>query len=174
MAQLPFFGLNFDVLSVLSGVTLTVVAGWVASLLALRKDERAVQMEQVTKERTKWRDTMRKTTEEIALTYFEDKTQPVLGKVAALRARLATSINPKDKCHDQPILTHFDDLFSGSKSDLDVFTRRIALLLKHDWERVKWECSPIYAKPVTYFTNRKWRAPDYRNLECLSGGDCLR
>ncbi len=87
MIQLPFFGLSFDALSVLSGVTLTVVAGWVASLLALRRDERAVQMEQVTKERTKWRDNMRRATEEIALTYFENKTQPVPGKVAALVRR---------------------------------------------------------------------------------------
>lgn len=171
MIALPF-GLSLDFSSLLAGITFTVVAGWLASFFALRKDERAVQLEQITKERTKWRDNMRKTIEEIALLYFDNKTQPVPGKVAALRARLVTSINPKDDTHDRQILTHFDELFSGVKADMDVFTKRIALLLKHDWERVKWECQPIYSKGINYLffflpwsrKHRQWRAPGYRDL----------
>lgn len=165
MIQLPF-DLSIDVSSLFAGITLTVVAGWLAALLALRKDERAVQVEQVTKERTKWRDNMRKTTEEIAQLYFDNKAQPVPGKVAALRARLVTSINPKDDANDQQILTHFDEIFAGTKTDLDVFTKRIGLLLKHDWERVKWECSPIYIKCLTRWSKkqRTWRGEDYRKI----------
>lgn len=142
MIDLPF-GLSVDVSSVLAGVTLTVVAGWIAAFFALRKDERSVQLEQITRERTKWRDNMRRTAEEIAQLYFENRAAATPGRVAALRARLVTSINPKDDAHDQQILTHYDEIFSGAKTDLDVLTKRMALLLKHDWERVKWECSPI-------------------------------
>lgn len=163
MISLPF-NLNVDVSSLLAGVTLTVIAGWIASFLALRKDERSVQLEQITKERTKWRDNMRKTTEEIAQLYFDNKVTAAPGKVASLRARLATSINPKDDPSDQLILTHYDEIFAGTKADLDVLTERIALLLKHDWERVKWECSPIYFKAFTRLTKRQraWRDPSYR------------
>lgn len=166
MITLPF-GLTIDLTSLLAGITLTAIAGWLASFLALRKDERAVQMDQITRERTKWRDSMRKVTEEIAQAYFENRNQLVPGKVAALRARLVTSINPKDDKFDQEILTHFDELFSGSKIDLNVFTTRIALLLKHDWERVKWECTPIYVKLFTRYTEkqRKWRNPAYREID---------
>lgn len=165
MITLPF-NLSVNLPSLLAGVTLTVVAGWIASFLALRKDERAVQLDQITKERTKWRDSMRKITEEIVQTYFENQNQPVPGKVATLRARLVTSVNPKDDKHDQQILTHFDEIFAGSKTDVNVFTTRIALLLKHDWERVKWECTPIYLKVFTRFSSkqRKWRDSTYRGI----------
>jgi hypothetical protein len=165
MIALPF-GLNVDLSSLLAGVTFTVIAGWIASFFALRKDERAVQLEQITKERTKWRDNMRKTTEEIAQLYFDNKVTAAPGKVALLRARLVTSINAKDDPNDQLILTHYDEIFAGAKTDLDVLTKRIALLLKHDWERVKWECSPIYVKVFTRFTKRQraWRGPHYRAI----------
>jgi hypothetical protein len=44
---------------------------------------------------------------------------------------------------------------------------RIALLLKHDWERVKWECTPLYVKPFKYFTKkqREWRQRNYREID---------
>lgn len=165
MIALPF-GLSVDLSSLLAGVTFTVIAGWIASFFALRKDERAVQLEQITKERTKWRDNMRKTSEEIAQLYFENKATAVPGKVAALRARLVTSINPKDDPNDQLILTHYDEIFSGAKADLDVLTKRIALLLKHDWERVKWDCTPIYVKLFTRYSKkqRAWRKADFRAI----------
>lgn|GEM_PF-5210381 len=67
--------------------------------------------------------------------------------------------------HDAAILNHFDQLFSQENSDLALFTRRIALLLKHDWERVKWECMPLYLKPFFRFTlhQRAWRSMKYRD-----------
>ena len=150
---------NIDLASLLTGVIGGGIVGWIASFIAFRKDERAVQLEQVTKERTKWRDNIRKLCEDIAANYVnKDKTL-----VASLRACLATSINPKD-IYDKEILDHYDRLFFGESNDLEVFTRRIALLLKHDWERVKWECTPLYIKPFTRFTKkqREWREEDYR------------
>jgi len=164
MINLPF-GIAFDVTSLLAGISLTAIAGWISSFFALRKDERTIQIDQITKERTKWRDRMRDISAEIAMTYFENRIQLSPGGVAKLRAKLATSINPKDIL-DNEILSHFDDLFSGKRSNLEAFANRIALLLKHDWERVKWECTPIYWKFCTRYTKeqRAWRKPEYRHL----------
>ena len=128
--------MNIDITSLLAGVSITALTGWLASFLALRKDERAVQIDQVTKERTKWRNNMRNLTEEIVLTYFSNKETSVPNKVAAHRSKLTTSLNPMCE-HDNNILAHFDLLFSSGGTDIDVFTKRVSLLLKHDWERVK-------------------------------------
>ncbi len=158
---------DIDLTSLLAGVSLTAVGGWIASFIAFRKDERAVQLEQVTKERTKWRDNMRKLCEEVAIAHVESKASAIPAKVASLRARLATSINPRDKTHDGAILAHYDRLFSGESDDLNLFTHRIALLLKHDWERVKWECTPLYIKPFKRFSKRQheWRQENYCEVE---------
>lgn len=161
---------DIDLTSLLAGVSITAIGGWFASFIAFRKDERAVQLEQVTKERTKWRDSMRKLCGEIAIAHVENRVNGNPAKVALLRARLATSINPKDTTHDGAILAHYDRLFSGVTDDLEVFTHRIALLLKHDWERVKWECTPLYIKPLKRFSKkqREWRQENYREVELTS------
>lgn len=160
---------DIDITSLLAGISLTAVGGWIASFIAFRKDERAVQLEQVTKERTKWRDNMRKLCEEIAIAHVEHRINEKPATVASLRARLATSINPKEKIHDGAILAHYDRLFSGESDDLRLFTHRIALLLKHDWERVKWECTPLYIKPFKRFSKmqREWRQENYRETKFL-------
>jgi predicted glycoside hydrolase/deacetylase ChbG (UPF0249 family) len=149
----------------LSWLSAAFAGGWLASWLALRKDERAVQIEQITKERAKWRDNMRELASNVAAMWEEHQTSPSTSKISALRAKLSTSINPKDDKHDAAILEHFDQLFSGASKDLPLFTRRIALLLKHDWERVKWECTPIYLKPFCRFTEKQlaWRSSEYRD-----------
>lgn len=103
---------------------------------------------------------MRMLAEAIAATWVENQAAPPQrAKAAALRARLATSINPKDDEHDAKILSHFDDLFSGKGKDIELFSRRLALLLKHDWERVKWESTPLYFKPFIRYTKKQrvWR-----------------
>jgi hypothetical protein len=163
MTDLPLVS-SLDLSSFFSGVTLIVVIGWLASIFELRKNERAVQIEQITTERAKWRGSMRKVTDEIATEYHETNPRR-FGKVAALRARLVTSINPNDD-DDEKILIHFDELFAGTKTDLDIFTKRIALLLKHDWERVKWECMPIYKKIYSRYSakQREWRKSTYREV----------
>ena len=107
--------LDIDLPSLLTGISLTAIGDWIASFITLRKDERAVQLEQVTKERTKWRDNMRKLCEEIAAAHVENKGNPVPARVASLRARLATSMNPKDKTDDGKILEHYDRLLHQTR-----------------------------------------------------------
>ncbi|CAP44850.1 anion permease [Bordetella petrii] len=157
--------MHIDWQLVLSWLSTAIAGGWFASWLALRKDERAVQIEQVTKERAKWRDSIRVFAEATATAWEEHQVAPNPAKTAALRARLATSINPKDDEQDAKILSHFDDLFSGKDENLALFGRRLALLLKHDWERVKWECTPLYIKPFVRYTKKQrlWRDSKYRD-----------
>jgi len=95
--------LPFDLSSVFSVISITVVAGWIGSFLSLRKDERKVQMEQITKERTKWRDGIRKLTVEIIATYYAHKQSGNEEQVASCRGKLATVLNPKEM-HDNEIL----------------------------------------------------------------------
>lgn len=158
--------MTIDLQSFIAGTGFTLIAGWLTAFFALRKDERAIHIEQVTKERAKWRDNMRTLTEEIVTIFFLKEDKNNKGRISALRSRLTTSINPKDDTHDQAILDHFDRLFDGNGTDTHVFTQRIALLLKHDWERVKWECMPIYEKLFKYRSKKQqlWRRPDYRDI----------
>jgi spore maturation protein CgeB len=158
--------MQIDHQSALAWLSAVFAGGWLASWLALRKDERAVQIEQVTKERAKWRESMRQLATAIAIAWESSKDISDCAKVAELRARLATSLNPKDETHDREILLHFDKLFSGKSDDFELFTRRMALLLKHDWERVKWECMPLYLKPFLYWTEKHsaWRSRTYRDV----------
>ncbi|EGQ8681854.1 hypothetical protein O2V57_004483 [Vibrio parahaemolyticus] len=135
--------IEFDIASLLAGISLVTLTGWLGAFFALRKDEKSVHTEQVTKERAKWRSEMRMLTQEMVALVANDNIAPDAAKIASLRAKLATSLNPKSKV-DQKVLDVFDKL--EHKSDTKEFSTHMALLLKHDWERVKWECMPIYLK----------------------------
>jgi len=61
-------------------------------------------------------------------------------------------------------LALFDQLtHKGSMVD---FSNAMSFLLKHDWDRVKWECMPIYVKPFKRFTKKQteWRSSNFRPL----------
>jgi hypothetical protein len=153
--------MHFDLMPWLTWLPLAVLGGWIGSFLAFRKDERALQVEQITKERTKWREGMRALCEDIVDAHIMVSKE----KIAVNRSRLVTSLNPKDT-YDAEIVAHYDALFDGSNVDIDRFTSRIAILLKHDWERVKWECMPLYLKAFKRWTRpqRAWRKKDYRRV----------
>jgi hypothetical protein len=164
---------------------ITAVAGLIGWFLALRKDERATQIEQITTERTKWRTEIRCLLKDIAESYTDisgtKNTKPEM--VVVNRAKLVASLNPHD-VNDNKIIEHYDLLFKGDKVDFNVFANRIAILLKHDWERVKWECVPIYGKLLYWCSmpvyldgkrccplksggtwGRPWKNPVYRKLD---------
>ncbi|NOT66319.1 MAG: hypothetical protein HOP06_09905 [Methylotenera sp.] len=151
MITLPS-SITLDIPSLLAGVSLPVIAGWVASFLSLRKDERSIEIEQVTKERAKWRDNMREITKEISEAYFENSKSPVPGKVAGLRGKLATSINPKDDEDDNRILSHFDELFSGNKSDLDIFQSALLCYSSTIGKELNGIANQFYTKAFTRFS----------------------
>lgn len=156
--------MDFDFTSLITGAGFVAVAGWIGSFLALRKDERGVQIKQITEERTKWRAQIRAITQNIVKVYADNK-EPSNETIASNRAALVTSLNPKCK-YDEEILVEYDKL--KHNGDLKCFTHAIALLLKHDWERVKWETTPIYQKPFFYMFHSKaleWKNDDYRKLD---------
>ena len=62
---------------------------------------------------------------------------PEVGKLGVLRARLTLHLNPHDP-EDQGIL---NVIVSNPTNGGEEFTQRVALLLKHDWERAKYEAS---------------------------------
>lgn len=160
--------MNIDLTSLFAGISLTAVGGWLTSFFALRKDERAVHIEQITKERTKWRHDMRLLTQEVVELYSNENVVPANEKKQKLRAKLATAINPGCD-YDEHILKLFDNL--THKGCMNDFTNAMSFLLKHDWERVKWECMPIYVKPFKRFTKaqRLWRSKDFRPLSEKQG-----
>lgn len=159
--------MNIDLTSLLAGVSLTAIGGWFACFLAFRKDERAVYIKQITEERTKWRVEMRKLTEEIVQIYSNENITPSTEKVAIFKARLHTSINPICD-YDKAIFAEFGRLTHNG--DCLEFTKRMSFLLKHDWERVKWECMPLYLKVVKRYTKKQkaWRSTTFRPLESES------
>ncbi|CAK0749328.1 conserved hypothetical protein [Gammaproteobacteria bacterium] len=156
---------NVDITSLFAVVGITGITGWVAAFFSLRKDERATQIEQIIKERTKWRDDMRLLAKDIVLTH-SDKKDSVLREATGHRSRLTTFLDPKCN-HDNKILKEFDLLFNDENVSTQKFTKLIAILLKHDWEWAKWDCAPIYIKPFIRYTKRQraWRSNDFRNID---------
>ena len=158
--------MSIDPLSLLAGTSLMSVTGWLVSFFALRKNEKSIHIEQITKERGKWRSNMRTLTKDICILYSNTSQEIRREEVSSMRAALSTSLNPKCK-KDNLIIDQFDKLSVNDVDSLHIFEKHVALLLKHDWERVKWECTAIYLKPLLRFTSqqRAWRKSNYRNIE---------
>ena len=94
--------------------------------------QRKLQSENIITERMKWRDKVRSIADELAIVPDDVSND-------RLRRQLALNLNPLD-LEDRKILA-VARRFPRSKSDQDELTDRIALLLKHDWERAKIESS---------------------------------
>jgi hypothetical protein len=137
--------MSFDFTSFITDAGFVTASGWLAYFFALRKDEKNIQITQITEERTKWRAAIRELANNIVTSFSKDQ-EPSNELIAFNRAALVTSLNPKCE-HDKKILIGYDKL---KKANFNQFTRAIALLLKHDWQRVKWETTPIHMKPLLY------------------------
>jgi hypothetical protein len=121
----------------------TVVAGLVAALVSLRTSERNIQVTNVTQERAKWRKSIREFADEI-LKAGEDKDG---AKLKFLCAQLSLNLNPFDP-EDKGIVEAASKLAAAdiSESTIAEFVDRVALLLKHDWDRAKHEASPWFSQ----------------------------
>ncbi|GAB3112571.1 hypothetical protein G8770_19225 [Aestuariicella hydrocarbonica] len=124
--------MEFDLASLATGVGFTAMAGWLASFLALRKDEKSVQITQITEERTKWRAEIRELTQSI-VAIFSAENEPSNEQREKFQAALATSLNPKCTWDNQ-LLDEYRNLIH--RGDTTRFILAVSLLLKHDWERV--------------------------------------
>jgi hypothetical protein len=116
-------------------LTSVVIAAIVSGLVSLLVAERRIAAENVLQERTKWREKIRDLALEVhkALVFVEvDAAQ-----LRELRATLTLRLNPHDE-KDQEIL---ELIAPENASHAEEFAQRVALLLKHDWERAKYEAS---------------------------------
>ncbi len=126
------------------GSAITIFIGWIISFLKLRKDERMIEIENITKERKEWRTYLRKWLEEVSSLDVKTLNDE---KKLEIRAQFISRINLIDK-YDRNILEVLDKLLESSQSDIINLKKelqfKISLLLKHDWERVKNETKPFY------------------------------
>lgn len=94
-------------------------------------------VENVTEERRKWREKVRET----ALRVHDAIISDDKAKIRRLRNEFRTRLNPADPDDKEIIkcICSHDDTEENRLDRAEKFARRIALLLKHDWERAKRE-----------------------------------
>jgi len=126
-----------------------VVAAIVAGLFAERSSKRGIQIENITKERAKWRDKVR----ELAVAVHQAAAEKKPTKLKELQLSLNLNLNPIDP-EDVSIIEAVGKLSRSElldESTLQEFSDRVALLLKHDWERAKVEAKQAdHASRITY------------------------
>jgi hypothetical protein len=116
-----------------SGVTVALIT----SLFSKMSADKNVRIENITKERKAWRDRMR----ELVLQANDAFHKRESRKISMVEAELIVRLNPND-ANDWQIVESIRELRKGWDNKLLVeFNDRMALLLKHDWERVKIEAS---------------------------------
>lgn len=118
-----------------------LVASGITALATWGVARRQIKAQYITAERTKWRGDIRRLTVRVRRA-ISDQDQVRLGE---LKDELRIRLNPSDP-KDKKILCCMD-----VRSGTEEFVGRIALLLKHDWERVKLESGfpfiSCFAKP---------------------------
>ncbi|MFD0930860.1 hypothetical protein ACFQ1T_13810 [Methylophilus glucosoxydans] len=119
----------------------TVVSAFVAALISLRTNERKIQIENVTQERAKWRITMRNLSDSLVKASLTKDIQTV----RFCCSQLALNVSPFS-AEDRALIKAAELLATAEDKDAQVkeFTERMAILLKHDWERAKWEARPCF------------------------------
>jgi hypothetical protein len=123
----------------------SVVVALVGGLVSLRMSERQIAIENITKERTKWRERIRE--KAVALHASASVSPADTARLKELHVEVALLLNPDDD-EDIEIIKCIKALTSGEFSKAEEITNRLSLLLKHDWQRAKWEAKPVW-----------WRSP---------------
>ena len=119
-----------DLSTILSSI---VISGLIAAIVSLVVNGQKISVENVTQERAKWREKIRSQSAEA---YKEIKRNDC-DELMKIRASFALLLNPIDG-EDNKILELLRQS-ENSEQNAEEFTRRISLLLKHDWERAKNE-----------------------------------
>ena len=119
---------NFITLILSSGVVATIVS----YLSTQHTNIRGHKVKYITEERQRWRHDIKQSVAEFCSTTDKEKKNQ-------LKTFITLSLNPCDT-EDQKIVACLDVLLED-KSDEKVqeLERRVAFLLKHDWERAKEE-----------------------------------
>ena len=119
----------------LSGVLSAIVAGIVAAWIAQRK----ISIENITQDRRAWREKIRKK----SLSVHNSLISRDEGTLNRLRAEFRSNLNPNDE-NDMAIISCISLPDEGKELEhAEEFSKHIAHLLKHDWERAKLEAGPF-------------------------------
>lgn len=122
-------------------LTSSVISAVVAAFVATWNADRKISIENITKERAKWREDIRKKTAAVHDAIIEKNDKDL----QRLKVEFSVMLNPSDP-EDNAILQSIKVANDGEElKQSEEFSRRIALLLKHDWERAKFESSPIFS-----------------------------
>lgn len=120
-------------------LTSTLVAAIVAGFVAAWTAQRKIGIENITQDRRSWREKVR----EKSLTIHDAMISRDKESLDKLRVEFRAILNPKDE-DDGGIISCISLPEEGKElARAEEFAERIALLLKHDWERVKLEAGPL-------------------------------
>ena len=115
-----------------SAVIAAIISAWVSRI----NSERNIYIDNITKERAKWRESIRS----IASKYPGSDEKLKL----QLKIELASRLNPYDP-EDIQLLESLRSVTTDNAQELMI---RTSLLLKHDWERAKNEAKPIMRRRI--------------------------
>jgi hypothetical protein len=146
----------------------SVIAAVVAGVFVQRTNDRNIEIDNTTKERTKWRDKIRDRALDVCQACDPQKTQ----KLKELRLVFSVNLNPQDD-EDNGILDTIERLSEGknTKENLLEFSNRVSLLLKHDWERGKYESKSWVGR---IFTRKPLRVKYEEFLKMANSSDFVR
>ncbi|WP_118795557.1 hypothetical protein [Haemophilus haemolyticus] len=122
-------------------VVSTLLIAIVTAIISFIKFNRDVKIEQITKERTKWREEIRRISKELVSLDYSIKSANDILRVTQMKSSLLAELEMRLNPYDD-----FDiDILSYAQKDLsirenrDIFILSISFLLKQDWEIVKNE-----------------------------------
>ncbi|MGD8113195.1 hypothetical protein [Vibrio sp. TRT 17S01] len=123
-----------------------VIAAVVAGFVTLRANDRKIAAENITQQRQLWREKIRSLSVKICSAYTANEHH----KIPALYVELQLLLNPSDSDDLDILDTVWDMREANPSKELDiVLGEKLALLLKHDWERAKAESKSSWLKIVT-------------------------
>ena len=123
-------------------LTSSVVSGVVSAFVAIWTTQKKISIENITQERTKWREKVRAKALEVH-TSIINRNEDDLKR---LKVEFSVILNPSD-CEDRKIIGCIKLPQKGKENECsDVFSQRVSFLLKHDWERSKLEASPLLCR----------------------------
>lgn len=134
----------------------TSAAAIIGGFVTLRVTARNIKVQHITGERTKWRDKIRRIAYHVhAAAMAKEKRAE---RLSTLLLQMKLNLNPEDEM-DQKILDTIKRLIAAGDATEQVlkeFGYRVALLLKHDWERGKIEAESFRKRAATLATRRSY------------------
>lgn len=148
-----------DVTSIVGWLATGGLIAWVTAFITLRKDDRSVVIDNVTKERKDWRIYLRQWCSDVSSLALSKKDWDVRAYMR-LKSELITRLNPVDHI-DYEIINEYEKLdpdkikIYNKKEVVANLQKKIGCLLKQDWENVKNECNPFYSRIFSFSKMRK-------------------